>query len=204
MGAEDGRTPTVLPLALALGRLAAPPNSGLKQTRLSLTLDPRSLALIRWADGGNVMGLKKIRSEGGSGGRRGHSNMTHWAYTHEVKVAARAQRRADDKRSVREADVASLNQDPVQVACGPARFLGSATLDAMSEPSQVLQAALELAPRERAELVEAIAASLDGFDLGDEWEEEIQKRVRDVDSGQVTAVPGEEVFSRIEQRLRDR
>ena len=29
-----------------------PPNSGLKQTRISLTLDPRSLALLRWADGG--------------------------------------------------------------------------------------------------------------------------------------------------------
>ncbi len=74
----------------------------------------------------------------------------------------------------------------------------------MSEPSQVLQAALELTLRERAELVEAIAASLDGFNLGDEWEDEIQKRVRDVDSGQVVAVPGEEVLSRIEQRLRDR
>jgi putative addiction module component (TIGR02574 family) len=80
----------------------------------------------------------------------------------------------------------------------------SATLEAMSEPSQVLRAALELAPRERAELVEAIAASLDGFDLGDEWEEEIQRRVRDVDSGEVTAVPGDEVLSRIEQRLRAR
>lgn len=74
----------------------------------------------------------------------------------------------------------------------------------MSEPSQLLQAALELAPRERAELVEAIAASLDGFDLGDEWEAEIQERVRGVDSGQVATVPGDEVFSRIEQRLRAR
>jgi hypothetical protein len=34
------------------------------------------------------MGLKKIRSEGGSGGKRGHSNMEHWAYTSEVKDAA--------------------------------------------------------------------------------------------------------------------
>jgi len=150
------------------------------------------------------MGLKKIRSEGGSGGRRGHSNMTHWAYTHEIKVAARTQRRADDKRLVREADTASLNDAPVEVGRKTSRVLASATLEGMSEPSQVLQAALELAPRERAELVEAIAASLDGFDLGDEWEEEIQKRVLDVDSGQVAAVPGEEVLSRIEQRLRAR
>jgi putative addiction module component (TIGR02574 family) len=74
----------------------------------------------------------------------------------------------------------------------------------MSEPSRVLQAALELAPRERAELVEAIAASLDGFHLGDEWEEEIRKRIEDVDSGQVKAIAGEGVLSRAEQRQRAR
>ncbi len=39
----------------------------------------------------------------------------------------------------------------------------------MSQSREVLQAALKPAPRERAELVEAIAASLDGFDLGEEW-----------------------------------
>jgi putative addiction module component (TIGR02574 family) len=74
----------------------------------------------------------------------------------------------------------------------------------MSESSQVLQAALALAPRERAELVEAIAASLDGFDLGTEWEGEIQRRIDDVDSGRVKPIPGEEVLSRVEQRLRAR
>ena len=74
----------------------------------------------------------------------------------------------------------------------------------MAEPNQVLQAALELPPRERAELVEAIAASLDGFDLGQEWEEEIRRRVDDIDSGRVQPVPGDEVFARLEQRLRAR
>lgn len=74
----------------------------------------------------------------------------------------------------------------------------------MAEPSRVLEAALELPPRERADLVEAIAASLDGFDLGQEWEEEIQRRVDDIDSGRVQPVPGEEVFDRLEQRLRAR
>ena len=48
------------------------------------------------------MGLKKIRSEGGSGGKRGHSNMEHWAYTAEVKDAARVRRRVDDKQAVRQ------------------------------------------------------------------------------------------------------
>jgi hypothetical protein len=48
------------------------------------------------------MGLKKIRSEGGTGGKRGHSNMEHWAYTDEIKDAARSRRRLDDKQVVRE------------------------------------------------------------------------------------------------------
>ena len=151
------------------------------------------------------MGLKKIRSEGGSGGRRGHSNMTHWAYTHEIKVAARSRRRADDKEIVRAADADSQQRD--SRGLGPRAARGSSFLlnsNVMSEPSQVLQAALELVPRERAELVEAIAASLDGFDLGEEWEDEIRKRADDVDSGRVKPVPGEEVLSRVEQRLRAR
>jgi putative addiction module component (TIGR02574 family) len=74
----------------------------------------------------------------------------------------------------------------------------------MAQAIQVLKDALDLPPSERADLVEAIAASLDGFDLGEEWEEEIRQRVQEVDSGRVQPIPGEEVFSRIEQRLRAR
>jgi len=150
------------------------------------------------------VGLKKIRSEGGTGGKRGHSNMTHWAYTHEIKIAARSRRRADDKLAVREHEDllrAHALAEPLSGTRASAVLLHS---NLMSQPSEVLQAALELAPRERADLVEAIAASLDGFDLGDEWEDEIRKRVRDVDSGDVKPIPGEEVLSRVEQRLRAR
>ena len=74
----------------------------------------------------------------------------------------------------------------------------------MAQAIQVLEAALDLPPRERADLVEAIAASLDGFDLGEEWEEEIRQRVQDIDSELVQPIPGEEVFSRIQQHLRAR
>jgi putative addiction module component (TIGR02574 family) len=74
----------------------------------------------------------------------------------------------------------------------------------MAEAIQLLQAALDLPPRERADLIEAIAASLDGLDLGEEWEEEIRQRVQDIDSGHVQPIPGEDVLSRIEQRLRAR
>lgn len=74
----------------------------------------------------------------------------------------------------------------------------------MAQATQLLKDALDLPPRERADLIEAIAASLDGFALGEEWEEEIRQRVEDIDSGRVQPVPGEDVFSRIEQRLRAR
>jgi hypothetical protein len=45
-------------------------------------------------------GLKKIPSEGGSGGRRGHSGMEHWAETSEIKVAARGIRRRQNRQMV--------------------------------------------------------------------------------------------------------
>jgi glycine/D-amino acid oxidase-like deaminating enzyme len=49
------------------------------------------------------MGLKKIPSEGGSGGKRGHSGMNHWFTTAEIKDAARRQRRLTDKQLAHEA-----------------------------------------------------------------------------------------------------
>jgi putative addiction module component (TIGR02574 family) len=74
----------------------------------------------------------------------------------------------------------------------------------MSNVDQVLEAALQLAPRERAELVEALTASLDGSDLGEDWENEIRLRIGDVDAGRVKSVSGEEALARVEQRLRAR
>lgn len=42
------------------------------------------------------------RSEAGSGGRKGHSQMSHWAKTAEVKDDARRIRRANDRLAIRE------------------------------------------------------------------------------------------------------
>ena len=47
-------------------------------------------------------GLKKVPSEGGAGGKKGHSNMEHWAYTEEIKTAARRKRRQEDDSSIQE------------------------------------------------------------------------------------------------------
>ena len=74
----------------------------------------------------------------------------------------------------------------------------------MAESNRVLQAALELPPRDRADLLEAIAASLDGFELRQEWEDEIARRVDDIDAARVQPVAGEDVLSRLEQNLRAR
>jgi len=68
----------------------------------------------------------------------------------------------------------------------------------------ILDAALKLDPQQREELIEELSASLDATDLGDYWEAEIRRRIDDVDSGRVTTVPADEVFSRLEQRFRDK
>jgi hypothetical protein len=47
------------------------------------------------------MGIPKGPTEGGSGGKRGHSGMEHWGYTEEVKQAARKRRRLEDKKAVK-------------------------------------------------------------------------------------------------------
>jgi hypothetical protein len=44
--------------------------------------------------------LKKVLSEGGSGGGRGHSSMDHWDYTAAIKDAARRRRRQGDRVEV--------------------------------------------------------------------------------------------------------
>lgn len=46
------------------------------------------------------MGIGKGPTEGGSGGKRGHSGMEHWGFTDEVKEAAKRRRRMEDKEAV--------------------------------------------------------------------------------------------------------
>jgi putative addiction module component (TIGR02574 family) len=73
----------------------------------------------------------------------------------------------------------------------------------MPQPKEIVEAALQLPPEQREEVINDLWASLDG-DLGEEWEEEIQRRVQDVDAGRVKTIPAEEVFSRLEHRFRGR
>lgn len=58
------------------------------------------------------MGYGKGPTEGGSGGKLGHSSMEHWETTHEVKERARRRRRVQGKnetvRQVSEVEATSF------------------------------------------------------------------------------------------------
>jgi hypothetical protein len=46
------------------------------------------------------MAIIKGKSDGGSGGKRGHSNMDHWMHTDEIKTAAKKARRLEAKERI--------------------------------------------------------------------------------------------------------
>lgn len=85
-------------------------------------------------------------------------------------------------------------------SAGARRFELPARISAMAQLLD-LKAALNLDEQERAKLMEALAAGLYDRDLGNDWENEIQRRIEDIDSGRVESVPGSEVFDRLEQRF---
>jgi len=68
---------------------------------------------------------------------------------------------------------------------------------------EVESAALQLPRKVRARLAERLIASLDEEDeIEQAWNEEIERRVREVDSGEVKLIPGKQVMDRIRARLR--
>lgn len=71
----------------------------------------------------------------------------------------------------------------------------------MTDKSKVvLEEALKLTANERAEVAERLIASLDEApDAGVEqaWQEEVQRRLQQVERGEVTTIPWEEVQRRL-------
>ena len=62
-----------------------------------------------------------------------------------------------------------------------------------------------LSPEAKTELVRSLIAELDGpaeSDVERAWLEEAQRRYREVSSGQVAAVSGEQVFRNLHARLK--
>jgi putative addiction module component (TIGR02574 family) len=61
-----------------------------------------------------------------------------------------------------------------------------------------------LSERERAELAFSLIESLDGppdADVEEAWRVEVERRVQQIDSGEVQLIPGDEVFARLRRRL---
>jgi putative addiction module component (TIGR02574 family) len=72
----------------------------------------------------------------------------------------------------------------------------------MTEKSQVLlKEALKLTANERAEVAEQLIASLDeaaDTDVEQAWQEEVQRRLQQVERGEVNTIPWEEVQRRLQ------
>jgi putative addiction module component (TIGR02574 family) len=74
------------------------------------------------------------------------------------------------------------------------------------DASELLKRALALSPEERAELAGSLLESLDAADddpraVEAAWNEEIARRIKDIDSGEAKTVPWEEVRHRISSKL---
>jgi len=70
--------------------------------------------------------------------------------------------------------------------------------------TELSQRARELAPEERARLAEELLASLEGGlepQVDAAWDDELRKRIAEVESGTVKLVPADEVFARVRRAL---
>jgi len=69
---------------------------------------------------------------------------------------------------------------------------------------ELKQKATQLSESERAELALSLIESLDGeADTGidEAWQAEIDRRVAEIDRGDVQLIPGDEVFARLRRKL---
>jgi putative addiction module component (TIGR02574 family) len=73
--------------------------------------------------------------------------------------------------------------------------------------TELFQEASELPETERAELAGRLLESLHGEpdeDVEAAWAQEIERRVREIDNGEVKTIPWEEVRAKLYARLRDK
>jgi putative addiction module component (TIGR02574 family) len=70
--------------------------------------------------------------------------------------------------------------------------------------AELKQQAAQLSEEERAELALSLIESLDGPadpELDEAWRREIERRLAQIDRGEVQPIPGDEVFARLRRRL---
>jgi putative addiction module component (TIGR02574 family) len=77
--------------------------------------------------------------------------------------------------------------------------------DSMSDIlAELKKKAAQLSDVERAELALSLIESLDGPadpDVEEAWRAEIERRIGQIDRGEVELIPGDEVFARLRRRL---
>ena len=56
------------------------------------------------------MANEKVRRPAGQGGKLGHSNMTHWTYTEEIKKSYKKYKRREGKKLIRK-ELRDLNEN---------------------------------------------------------------------------------------------
>ena len=70
--------------------------------------------------------------------------------------------------------------------------------------TELKKKASQLSDNERAELALSLIESLDGPpdpDVDEAWRVEIERRVGQIERGEVSLIPGDEVFARLRRRL---
>jgi putative addiction module component (TIGR02574 family) len=75
----------------------------------------------------------------------------------------------------------------------------------MSTFEEILSAALALPPGRRAALADHLLDSMNGEDqkrINALWAEEAGRRMKEIEDGMVTPIPGEEVMNRLRNRNR--
>ena len=73
----------------------------------------------------------------------------------------------------------------------------------MLQLDQIRDELLSLPRPQRDELAQALVASLEmDPEVESAWEEEIRRRVRDIDNGITELIPGDEVFREVDDLLR--
>lgn len=75
------------------------------------------------------------------------------------------------------------------------------------DAERILTEAMDLSIKERAAIAEQLIRSLDGpadddHNVEQAWDQEIKKRIDEIDSGKVEMIPWEKVQADIEEKLR--
>jgi putative addiction module component (TIGR02574 family) len=74
----------------------------------------------------------------------------------------------------------------------------------IEEARKIVERALKMPARERAEIAQRLLESLDrqmDVNVESAWQSEVEKRIAELDTGQVTCIPWEEVRERLMRNL---